>query len=62
MSAKAVKVLTNFVSNRRKLNSTKDPLLHRLSDLDLLEHWTIDLVKMIGKFSRQFALGSVSNS
>jgi WD40 repeat protein/pimeloyl-ACP methyl ester carboxylesterase len=53
MLVKAAKVLTTFVSNRRKLNSTKNPLLHRLSDIDLLERWTIDLVKLIGKFSRQ---------
>lgn len=50
---KAAKVLTNFISNRRKLNVTKNPLLHRLSDLDSLDRWTVDLVKMVGKFSRQ---------
>ena len=53
MLVKASKVLTTFISNRRKLNSTKNPLLHRLSDIDLLERWTIDLVKVVGKFSRQ---------
>ena len=52
---KAAKVLTNFVSHRRKLNSTENPLLHRLSDLDLLESWAVDLVKVIGKFSRQLS-------
>jgi len=52
MLVKASKVLTTFVSNRRKLNSTQNPLLHRLSDIDLLERWTIDLVKLIGKFGR----------
>lgn len=52
---KAAKALTSFVSHRRKLNSTENPLLHRLSDLDLLERWAIDLVKLIGKFSRQLS-------
>ncbi len=56
MLVKAAKVLTNFVSNRRKLNSTKNPLLHRLSDLDLLDLWAMDLVKLVGKFSRQLLL------
>ena len=51
----AAKVLTKFVSHRRKLNSTQNPLLHRLSDLDLLERWAVDLVKLIGKFSRQLS-------
>ncbi|KAL9614137.1 MAG: hypothetical protein Q9167_001347 [Letrouitia subvulpina] len=53
---KAAKVLTTFINNRRKLNSTKNPLLHRLSDIDLLERWTIDLVKLVGKFGRQLML------
>lgn len=53
MLVKAAKVLTTFISSRRKLNSSKNPLLHRLCDIDLLERWTIDLVKVIGKFSRQ---------
>ena len=52
---RAAKILTSFVSHRRKLNSTQNPLLHRLSDLDLLDRWAIDLVKMIGKFSRQLS-------
>ena len=56
MLVKAAKVLTNFVTNGRKLNSTKNPLLHRLSDLDFLDRWTIDLVKLVGKFSRQLLL------
>ena len=37
------------------MNSTKNPLLHRLCDLDLLERWAVDLVKLIGKFSRQLS-------
>jgi WD40 repeat protein/pimeloyl-ACP methyl ester carboxylesterase len=50
---KTAKVLATFVSNRRKLNLTKNPLIHRLSDIDLLERWAVDLIKLAGKFSRQ---------
>ena len=53
---KAAKVLTTFVSNRRKLNLTTNPLLHRLSDIEVLERWAIDLVKLVGKFGRQLIL------
>lgn len=56
MLVKAAKVLTTFIRNRRKLNSTKNPLLHRLSDIDLLERWTTDLIKLVGKFGRQLIL------
>jgi WD40 repeat protein len=47
----AAKVLTTFVSSHRKQNAAKNPLLHRLSDLELLDLWIIDLVKVVGKFS-----------
>ena len=50
---KAAKVLSSAIKHRRKLNSTENPLLHRLSDLDLLERWAVDLIKLIGKFGRQ---------
>ena len=53
---KAAKVLSTFVSTNRKLNATKNPLLHRLSDLELLDHWIIDLVKVVGKFGRHLLL------
>ena len=50
---KTAKILTIFISHRRRLNSTQNPLLHRLSDIDLLERLTIDLIKLVGKFGRQ---------
>jgi len=53
MLVKAANVLTIFVSKRRMSNSITNPLLHRLTDLNLLELWAIDLVKLVGKFSRQ---------
>ena len=52
---KAAKVLTNFINHRRNTNSAKNPFLHRISDLELLERWSVDLIKMIGKFSRQLS-------
>lgn len=48
---KAAKVLTSFVSTYRKLSAAKNPLLHRLSNLELLDQWIVDLVKVVGKFS-----------
>lgn len=50
---KAAKTLGHFVATKRKLNAVKNPMLHRLLDLELLEMWAIDLVKVVGKFSRQ---------
>lgn len=47
---KAARVLLTFVSLNRKLNLQKNPLLHRLQDLELLESWACDLVKIVGKF------------
>ncbi|KAL1393537.1 hypothetical protein HDK64DRAFT_315026 [Phyllosticta capitalensis] len=48
---KTSKILSSFVSATRKLYATKNPMLHRLSDLELLDQWTIDLIKIMGKFS-----------
>ena len=49
---KAAKVLTDIVSKRRVLNSTENPASRHV-DIDLLERWATDLVKVVGKFSRQ---------
>ena len=48
----AAEVLTTFVGKRHKMISDKHLPLNRLSDIDLLERWTIDLVKVTAKFSR----------
>ncbi|KAH0538685.1 hypothetical protein FGG08_004760 [Glutinoglossum americanum] len=42
--------LTSFIRKRRRVDTTRMPLLHRLSDLELLELWAIDLLKLVGKF------------
>lgn len=43
-------ILTSFIHRRRKIDAAKMPLLHRLSDLQLLEVWAVDLLKIVGKF------------
>lgn len=48
----AARALTWFGSLNRKLNIEKNPLLHRLQDLELFELWATDLVKIAAKFSR----------
>ncbi|MCJ1424442.1 hypothetical protein MMC29_002330 [Sticta canariensis] len=42
--------LTTYVQKRRKINASKMPLRHGLSDFHLLELWTIDLLKLAGNF------------
>ncbi|CAI6043794.1 unnamed protein product [Clonostachys chloroleuca] len=49
---KASRVLALFVRNTRKRDAQKNPMLHRLSDLELLEEWIVDLAKIVGKFGR----------
>ena len=46
----AAQGLTTYVQKRRKSDASKMPLLHRLSDLHILELWAIDLLKLTGKF------------
>ncbi|PTB62268.1 hypothetical protein BBK36DRAFT_1145059 [Trichoderma citrinoviride] len=47
---RASKALASFAQRTRKQDDSKNPLLHRLSDLALLDEWTVDLVKLVGKF------------
>ena len=42
--------LTSFICRRRKLYTARKLLLQRVSDLQLLELWAIDLLKIVGKF------------
>lgn len=48
----AARALTWFGSLNRTLNIEKNPLLHRLQDLELFELWATDLVKIAAKFGR----------
>ncbi|KAK3388078.1 hypothetical protein B0T20DRAFT_491497 [Sordaria brevicollis] len=49
---KASKVLTSYVSILKKQNESKNPMHHRLLDIDLINEWSVDLLKIIGKFGR----------
>ncbi len=42
--------LTRYIERRRRSEAEKSPLLHRISDLKLLEVWCLDLLKVVGKF------------
>lgn len=48
--AHASQALALFVQKKRRLDSCRIPLLHRLTDLEALELWATDLVKILGKF------------
>ncbi|KAJ9609217.1 hypothetical protein H2200_006989 [Cladophialophora chaetospira] len=50
--AKAAKSLLTFISRNRKINDSRNPLLHRLSTIDLLENWAGDLVRLTAKFTK----------
>lgn len=47
---KAAKSLTAFVQKRRKFDADKSPLLHRISDLEYLGSWSVDLLRVTAKF------------
>lgn len=57
---RAAKELTSFAGLCRKRNATKNPMLHRLRDLELLDLWAIDLVKVVGRFHRQLLSDSAA--
>ena len=42
--------LSSYARKRRRIDLSRNPLLYRISDLELLEIWAIDLVKVVGKF------------
>ncbi|KAI0967869.1 hypothetical protein F4678DRAFT_444830 [Xylaria arbuscula] len=48
---RASKVLAAFVSNTKRRNASTNPMLHRLSDLELLSEWAVDLIKLVGRFA-----------
>jgi WD40 repeat protein len=48
--AHASRSLNTLVRRRRKYDTQTNPLLHRLQDLELVELWATDLIKIIGKF------------
>lgn len=50
--ARTGKGLLAFIAANRKLNSSRNPLLHRLSTVELLENWAGDLVRLTAKFNK----------
>lgn len=51
LSARVGKALLGFVADNRRHNSSRNPMLHRLSSIELLESWSVDLVKITAKFN-----------
>lgn len=49
---KAGKALLTFVHANRHINTSRNPLLHRLSTINLLEIWAGDLVRLTAKFTK----------
>jgi hypothetical protein len=43
--------ISAFIRRRKTYESTINPSQHRLNDIDLLEQWALDLLKIVGKFS-----------
>ena len=48
---KTSKSLASFVALVRKEDALRNPLLRRLSDLQLLDQWAVDLIRIVAKFS-----------
>ncbi|KAH9906958.1 hypothetical protein F4778DRAFT_724143 [Xylariomycetidae sp. FL2044] len=53
---KASKAVASYVHQMKKHNATRNPTLHRLSDLEVLSDWTVDLIKIVGKFGPNLTL------
>ncbi|KAH8778620.1 hypothetical protein F5883DRAFT_626595 [Diaporthe sp. PMI_573] len=43
-------VLRSYVQTVKRTNASKNPMQHRLTDIQLLEDWSVDLIKIVGKF------------
>ncbi|KAI4677390.1 hypothetical protein J4E81_010964 [Alternaria sp. BMP 2799] len=49
---KVAKILAIFVRTKRKQDRQLNPMYHRLLDLETIEDWITDLIKVVGKFGR----------
>lgn len=47
--------ITAFSHRRRKAETNRSPMLHRLSDLSLIDNWAVDLLKLPAKFGRHLS-------
>ncbi|KAM0812593.1 putative GPI inositol-deacylase [Seiridium cardinale] len=50
--------LSDYVKKRRQSDAEKPPMLHRVSDLSLIETWAIDIMKIPTKFGRNLSIDS----
>lgn len=50
---KAAQDLLACVENARQTNVSSNQMFHRLADLEYLDGWSVDLVKIVSKFSQQ---------
>jgi WD40 repeat protein len=44
------KAMTSYARRKRHRNTETNPLQHRIQEIDLVESWAIDFLKIIGKF------------
>ena len=56
----ASKSISLYVRRKRGLYAVTNPLLHRLQELDLLESWATDFLKLLGKFGRNLTANPTS--
>lgn len=46
----ASKAVNEYVQRRKRVDANRAPLLHRLTDIALLETWAVDILKLAAKF------------
>ena len=54
------KIMTLYVRRKRARYRSTNPLLHRLQQLDLVESWATDLLKILGKFGQTLTTSPMS--
>jgi WD40 repeat protein len=47
---KTSRVIRSYVRTVKRMNASRNPMQHRLTDIQLLEDWSVDLIKIVGKF------------
>jgi len=52
--------LTSYIRRRRKLDTIKIPLQRRIAELETLELWATDLLKLVGKFGSRLLQDSTA--
>ncbi|KAL8838171.1 MAG: hypothetical protein Q9176_005254 [Flavoplaca citrina] len=55
------KIMTLYVRRKRSQYGSTNPILHRLQELDLVESWATDFLKILGKFGPTLLLVIGSN-